>query len=482
MCFFINTSGYLKYKHSFLIRYGILINMNKMYKKGLVWCRRDYRLQDHHALFLAGQHCENVVVCFIFDTNILSHLDTTDQRIAFIIESLRELDDDLRGMGSKLVIRVGDPIEKCTEIITQFGIDALYFNRDYEPYALTRDQKIHNSVSIPVHTCKDSVIFEKDEVLTQKGAYYTVFTPYTNKWLSLLGKLPTFSTPTNFLPISEESSIHENRWFDLLGFDKKHPFLPGGRSHALRSLNQFTQWLNAYDEHRDFPHLNRTSNLSVYLRFGCVSIREMVKFCSPAKSKGAMIWLSELIWRDFYQMICHTHPNCNTKAIKPEYDRIQWLGSSEDFEAWCNGQTGYPIVDAAMRQLNTTGMMHNRCRMIVASFLCKTLLVDWRKGEAYFAKKLLDFDFASNNGGWAWASSSGCDAQPYFRIFNPYTQSQKFDSNGDYIRQYCTELSTIAAPLIHQPAELPGYPTPIVDYAINRQRALDMYAVVKQKV
>jgi deoxyribodipyrimidine photo-lyase len=361
-------------------------------------------------------------------------------------------------------------------------MDALFYNRDYEPYAQSRDQKIQKVVNIPIHTCKDSVIFEKDEVLTKDGGHYKVFTPYKNQWLSKLNQNVTKPEPCanhHFLQVSEDSRIHEHHWFEQLGFSITQSFLTGGRPHGLKQLNEFKSMIQRYHVDRDFPDLNRTSNISPYIRFGCLSIRELVMVALHHPSEGADIWLSELIWRDFYQMIVATHPNCHIQSVKPAYDSIEWEGNDADFMAWCKGQTGFPIVDAAMRQLNTTGLMHNRCRMIVASFLCKTLLINWRKGEAYFAEKLLDFDFASNNGGWGWASSSGCDAQPYFRIFNPTSQSQKFDPNGGYIKTYCPELAHLSSKEIHAPPPTNGYPPPIVDYKLNRQRALAMYAIVK---
>tara|TARA_B100001121_G_C18700145_1_gene627138 strand:- start:4595 stop:5965 length:1371 start_codon:yes stop_codon:yes gene_type:complete len=452
------------------------------YKRGLVWLRRDYRLVDHAALKEALNQCEQILVAFVFDTHILNKLKKEDQRISFIIDSLRCVDQELSQYGSRLIIRHGAPEEKIPEIITTYTVDALFFNRDYEPYAKSRDKKVQEAIPIPVYTYKDSVIFEKDEVLTKDGGHYKVFTPYKNQWLSKLNQevmKPKSSSNHHFLPVSEDSSIHENRWFELLGFSITQSFLPGGRPHALQQLNKFKSKIQSYHIERDFPDLNHTSNISPYIRFGCLSIRELVMFALHYPSEGADIWLSELIWRDFYQMIVATHPNCHIESVKPAYDLIEWEGHDEDFMAWCNGQTGFPIVDAAMRQLNTTGLMHNRCRMIVASFLCKTLLVNWRKGEAYFAEKLLDFDFASNNGGWGWASSSGCDAQPYFRIFNPTSQSKKFDPDGRYIKTYCPELAHLSSKEIHDPPPIDGYPAPIVDYKLNRQRALAMYSVVK---
>lgn len=454
-----------------------------IYIRGLVWLRRDYRLVDHTALDMGLAQCEQVLVGFVFDPHILKHLKKEDQRISFIIDSLRCVDEELRQYGSRLIIRYGFPEEKIPEIINTYQLDALFFNRDYEPYAQSRDQKVQQVVNIPIHTFKDSVIFEKDEVLTKDGGHYKVFTPYKNQWLSKLNQeimKPKSYSNHHFLPVNEDSSIHDNRWFELLGFAITQSFLPGGRPHGLKQLNEFKSKIPSYHIDRDFPDLNRTSNISPYIRFGCLSIRELVMFALHHPSEGADIWLSELIWRDFYQMIVATHPNCHIESVKPAYDLIEWEGQDEDYMAWCNGQTGFPIVDAAMRQLNTSGLMHNRCRMIVASFLCKTLLVNWRKGEAYFAEKLLDFDFASNNGGWGWASSSGCDAQPYFRIFNPTSQSKKFDPNGRYIKIYCPELAHLSSKEIHDPPPTDGYSAPIVDYKLNRQRALAMYSVVKR--
>ena len=450
--------------------------------KGLVWIRRDYRLKDHHALFEAQKNCNEVYVCFIFDQNIIDKLDPNDKRISFIIQSLRDVDNELRLRNSKLIIRYGEPKDKLNDIVNNFNIDALFYNRDYEPYAVKRDQSVEKSVPIKIFTFKDHVIYEKDEVKTKTDGFYKVFTPYKNQWLAHLStnKIENYDTNlTNLGTVNEESSIHEDRWYKLLGFNEQKTILPGGRQHGLNQLLQFNKNINEYDKNRDYPGLNQTSNLSPYLRFGCLSIREVVQFSLKSSSNGANIWLSELIWRDFYQMISATHPNCDTESIKKEYDLIDWQGTENTFEKWCNGLTGYPIVDAAMRQLNTTGLMHNRCRMIVASFLCKTLLVNWRKGESYFAKKLLDFDFASNNGGWGWASSSGCDAQPYFRIFNPYLQSKKFDPHGTYIRKYCPELSQFDNKDIHDPPPNSNYPRPIVDYSEHRKKALDMYAIVK---
>jgi deoxyribodipyrimidine photo-lyase len=448
---------------------------------GLVWIRRDFRLFDHHALTMAAKTSKKIIACFIFDPTILNGLSKNDPRISFIMDCLKEIDAEIRTYGSKLIIRYGQPIVQLQEIITEYHVNALFYNRDYEPYAQQRDQMIDRRLTIPVHSFKDAVIFEKDEIKSKAGGYYTVFTPYKNAWLSAFRSPQKFTVSVfNFAVVNEESGIHQNQWFDRLGFNSVNCRMKGGRIPALAALHQFKKNILNYNVNRDYPSRNATSQLSPYLRFGCISIRELVQFSCEFSGDGPMVWLSELIWRDFYQMICHTHPNCHNVSIKPEYDNIQWRGTSAHFEAWSKGQTGVPIIDAAMRELNTTGLMHNRCRMIVASFLCKTLLVNWRLGEAYFAKKLLDFDFASNNGGWAWASSSGCDAQPYFRIFNPYLQSKKFDPAGDYIRKYCPELAHLNVSQIHDPPFVKGYPLPIVNYSDNRKKALEMYAVVKR--
>ena len=406
-----------------------------------------------------------------------------DQRIAFIMDSIREVDKTLEKHNSSLIVRYGIPEEEIHKIIETYKINALFYNRDYEPYAKKRDHLVKKELKIPVITSKDSVIHEKEEIKTNSDGFYTVFTPYKNKWLATnkefqdeikLDKL-------KFLQINEDSSIQFDRWYDLLGFKNKNSYLKGGREAGLRQLQKFTNYIHEYDQKRDFPSLNQTSNLSPYLRFGCISVRECVKFANQFSSVGAKIWLSEIIWRDFYQMVCDTYPECDKKAIKPIYDSIKWEGDQAWYELWTQGKTGFPIIDASMRQLNQTGLMHNRCRMITASFLCKTLLIDWRQGEKYFAEKLLDFDFASNNGGWQWSSSSGCDAQPYFRIFNPYSQSEKFDLNGEYIKEYCPELTHLSHKEIHNPPQLDNYPEPIVNYKEMREKALQMYSVVKKK-
>ena len=457
-----------------------------MYKHGLIWLRRDLRLVDNQALNQAAACSQQMSVVFVLDTCILQSLPPTDQRVAFIMDAIRDIHADLVAQGSGLIVVHGDPVVAIPAIVQELGVDAVFFNRDYEPYAVKRDAMVMERVGVPVHTAKDTVIFESNEVLSKTGTTYKVYTPYKNQWLREFSSRPVvplgeLSQPV-WASIPEGVTVYSDNWYSRLGFTNRQAFLPGGRKPALARMAQWASRMGGYHTYRDIPSLAHTSMLSPYIRFGCVSIRELVAMAWRYKGDaGADVWLSELIWRDFYQMIVATHPQCDRQSIKPEYVAIPWEGRSEWFEAWCAGQTGYPIVDAAMRQLNTTGLMHNRCRMIVASFLCKTLLVDWRRGEAYFAEKLLDFDFASNNGGWGWASSSGCDAQPYFRIFNPTLQSQKFDPDGHYSRQYCPELAGLNAKQIHAPQGVLAYPEPIVDYADMRQRALVLFShYVKQ--
>lgn len=457
--------------------------------KNLCWIRRDLRLHDHAALSKALSDGETTLV-FIFDSNILDKLhDKHDRRLTFIYQSLVEIEKELQKHGSSVIIRHGDPVEEIPRLAEELKVKNVYCNRDYEPYAKSRDSKIEkklSSLGIQFFQFKDSVIFEKQEVLTNQGGIYKVFTPYKNKWLQTLdetGKaIPYFECDLkNLRKFSNTKSILKHDWYKDIGFVEQLPLLSGGTKEALKRMKAFENRIESYDEKRNFPSIEGTSNLSVYIRHGNISVRDMVRTGLSHKGEGAKTWISEIIWRDFYQMILDCFPHITKGSFKREYDQIQYPSGDKEFKAWCLGQTGYPIVDAAMRCLNETGMMHNRLRMIVASFLCKTLLVDWKKGEQYFADKLLDFDLAANNGGWQWSSSSGCDAQPYFRIFNPYSQSEKFDSQGNFIRTWIPELAHLNAKEIHQPGPLmaPDYPRPIVSYEINRKRCLDIYSVVK---
>jgi deoxyribodipyrimidine photo-lyase len=456
----------------------------------LCWLRRDLRLHDHAALSHALSEGETVLV-FIFDRSILDKLHhKNDRRLTFIYQSLQEMEAEVQKKGSSIVIRYGDPVEEIPRLAQELKVSKVVCNRDYEPYAKERDLKVGKKLTaqgISFEQFKDSVFFEKHEVLTNQGGIYKVFTPYKNKWLETfenqdklipefqcdLKKLKKFSNPKNIL---------EHNWYKEMGFIETTPPLTGGTKHALKRLKAFDSRINEYGEARNIPSIEGTSNLSPYIRHGNLSVRDMLRLGTSHRSEGSKTWVSEIIWRDFYQMILDTFPHVAKGSFKREYDQIKFPGGTQEWKAWCEGKTGYPIVDAAMRCLNETGMMHNRLRMIVASFLCKTLLVDWRKGEAYFAEKLLDFDLAANNGGWQWSSSSGCDAQPYFRIFNPYSQSEKFDPKGEFIRQWIPELTHLNARDIHQPDPLlaPEYPRPVVNYEVNRKRCLELYSVVKK--
>ena len=458
--------------------------------KTLCWIRRDLRLHDHAALSHALSAGEASLV-FVFDPHILDKLkDKHDRRLSFIMESLIEIEKELQKRDSSLIILYGKPEEEIPKLAAELKIKHVFSNRDYEPYAKTRDAKVGKhlkDLGIGFHQFKDTVFFEQNEVLTNTGGVYKVFTPYKNKWLETLEAqdtvIPDYKCDLKKLhKFSNKKNIIDHDWYKGIGFKEAAPLLTGGTKPALKLLSSFEKHIADYTEARNFPAIEGTSSLSVYIRHGNISIRDMLRFGFTLRSEGAKTWISELIWRDFYQMILDTHPHIVKQAFKPEYDTIEWLGKPEHFKAWCEGQTGFPIVDAAMRCFNETGMMHNRLRMIVASFLCKILLIDWRKGEAYFAEKLLDFDLAANNGGWQWSSSSGCDAQPYFRIFNPYTQSEKFDADGVFIKRWCPELKNLSKKQLHRPDVMltPEYPGPIVSYENNRMRCLTMYGVVKK--
>lgn len=457
-------------------------------KNVLCWIRRDLRLHDHHALSVALKEGETTVV-FVFDTHILNKLnDPSDRRITFIYESLIELEKKLVKKGSSLIICYGRPEEEIPKLAEKLQVSEVFCNRDYEPYAKNRDLLVEKALKkkkIEFSQFKDSVFFEGNEILTGSGTPYKVFTPYKNNWihkLELQQKIvPEYKSDLKMLrKFNNTESILEKDWFKEIGFKKNSPLLTGGTSQAEKLLKNFIERINDYKEARNFPAIQGTSSLSVYIRFGNISVRDMIRAALSIKSEGASTWLSEIIWRDFYQMVLDQFPHVTKGSFKPQYDKIKYPGSEVVFEKWCEGQTGFPLVDAAMRCLNETGIIHNRLRMVVASFLVKILLVDWRKGEKYFADHLLDFDLASNNGGWQWSSSSGCDAQPYFRIFNPYSQSEKFDPKGEFIRRWCPELESLSNKEIHRPENVPSYPKSIVHYEMQRLKALKMYSVVKK--
>ncbi|MCZ2476639.1 deoxyribodipyrimidine photo-lyase [Aquirufa antheringensis] len=423
-----------------------------MKKVSIFWFRRDLRIEDNHGLFQALSASEPVLPLFIFDTNILDRLPSKkDGRVEFIHQAITLLNE---AIGGHLCVKHGNPLAIFKDLMTKWDIVRIYTNHDYERYGLDRDVSISELAQekgIEFRSFKDQVVFEKDEVLSGAGTPYTVFTPYSRKWKALLAEtsLPNFP--------SSESTNYVSDTFTLPSL-ADIGFQPSGLLFPQASVAD--ELIRAYAQDRDFPAKPGTSRLSVHLRFGTLSIRSLVR---QAIGKSE-VWLNELIWRDFYFNILHHFPHISEKhSFRKEYDRMNWRNNEEEFKAWCEGKTGYPIVDAGMRELNATGFMHNRVRMIVASFLVKHLLIDWRWGEAYFAEKLLDFDFAANNGGWQWASGSGCDAAPYFRVFNPTLQTQKFDQSLAYIKKWVPELQELS------------YPAPIVNHELARARVLAAY-------
>lgn len=464
----------------------------------LVWFRRDLRDDDHAALCAALSTGRKVFCVFVFDRDILDGLpNRRDRRVHFIRDSLLELDQALRARGGGLIVRHGRAVDEIPRLAAQLGVGAVYANRDYEPAAKARDQRVAQGLQemgIAFHHCKDQAIFDGHEILTQAGTPFSVFTPYRNAWLKRLD--PTehaaFDCRGGRLAGRELAGVPE---LAAIGFESTDlaalGILPGMSGGRQRWSEFAREDLAHYGERRDFPAVRGVSYLSVHLRFGTLSIRQLVR---RALAPEAAAWLNELIWRDFYFMILDHHPRVVDQAFKPAYDAIRWQDWPAGLAAWQAGRTGYPLVDAAMRQLNHCGWMHNRLRMLVASFLCKDLGIDWRFGERYFAEQLNDFDLSANNGGWQWAASSGCDAQPYFRIFNPVSQSQKFDPDGRFIRRYVPELAALDNKQIHAPwllgvlaQEALGvvigrdYPAPIIDHARARQDTLARYAVVKKQ-
>ena len=429
-----------------------------------MWFRRDLRLHDNAALYHALKQDNPVLPIFIFDKNILDQLeDKADRRVEFIHAAIIELQQKLIALGSSMEVFYAHPQQAFTMLIEKYQVSKVFTNHDYEPYARDRDDEVKSLLKphqVSFETYKDQVIFEKDEILKEDKSPYTVFTPYSRKWKEKLNGFYLSSYPTEkyFSNFFKQPAIDIPTVEDM-GFKKTgHPF-------PSKELQQ--ELVKKYGNTRDFPGLeNGTSRLGVHLRFGTVSIREVA---SMANHSGE-VYMSELIWREFYQTILWHFPSVGKgHAFKKEYEKIEWRNNEDEFKKWCEGMTGYPIVDAGIRELNATGFMHNRVRMVVASFLTKHLLIDWRWGEAYFAQKLLDFDLASNNGGWQWAAGSGCDAAPYFRIFNPHLQTTKFDKDLNYIRKWVRELEEF------------NYPKPIVAHDVARKRALEVYAKALKK-
>lgn len=471
----------------------------------LMWFRRDLRSEDNAALFAALKDSRRVFCVFVYDTEILDALPTrTDRRVEFICQSVTELGQALEKTGGQLITLHGAARTEIPRLAAALGVQAVYANHDYEPAALERDQavaRVLEDSGIAFLTRKDQVIFEKDEVLTLGGTPFSVFTPYKNAWLKKLEPFFVRAYPVELYASHLAKAPAQQRMLGLadIGFEPTNLQalgIRGGAAAGKKLLDDFLPRMARYRDSRDFPAKKGPSYLSVHLRFGTVSIRELARAAWPGvggqSGEGPATWLSELVWRDFYFMILHHHPHVVSRAFKPAYDAIRWPNNKALFAAWREGRTGYPVVDAAMRQLNQTGYMHNRLRMIAASFLVKDLHVDWRWGEKYFADQLIDFDLSANNGGWQWAASTGCDAQPYFRIFNPVSQSERFDAEGAFIRRYVPELAGCDKRAIHAPWEMTlleqqgagviigkDYPAPVVEHAAARLQALEMFKAVK---
>jgi deoxyribodipyrimidine photo-lyase len=488
---------------------------DKTLAAALVWLRRDLRVRDNGALHHALLAARRVWCAFVFDRNILDPLPRVDRRVEFIRDTLHALDRDLDALargagaaGARLLVRHGEPVQQVAQLAMQLGVQAVYASHDDDPYALQRDARARGELAaqgIALHTGKDHLVFERDDVMTAARTPYTVFTPYKAAWLRQLDESALAERPVAELagalappPAGLAVGVPE---LSTIGFQPSNLHalrLPGGERGAQRMWAEFVERIDGYAHARDFPAVKGPSYLGVHLRFGTLSVRQAAREAwhrTQGGSSGAQTWLSELIWREFFHQILHHHPHVVGHAFRREYDALRWAhGKQADahFNAWCGGRTGYPLVDAAMHQLNQTGYMHNRLRMVCASFLCKHLGLDWRRGEAYFAEKLNDFDLAANNGGWQWAASTGCDAQPYFRIFNPVTQGEKFDPTGAFVRRYLPALSRLPDRHIHapwraRPVDLASagvtlgldYPVPIVEHAAARAATLARYAAVK---
>lgn len=428
---------------------------NKLKPVTVFWFRRDLRLHDNHGLYEALKDSNEVLLVFIFDKIILNKLDDKkDKRISFIHQTLKNISTELLKQSSSLLVLNDEPLNAFKTILESYSINKVFTNNDYEPYAIDRDLKIKEwlrTKNISFHSFKDQVIFEKGEVMKSDGTPYTIFTPYSKIWKQKLNSEAIKSFPSNKLL----SNLFKTKPFHFpslieIGFDKTNYEIP--------STEIDKKIIRNYHLTRNFPAVNGTSKLSIHLRFGTVSIRELAAMAVELNDQ----WLNELIWRDFFMMILFHFPYVENRSFKKKYENIEWRNNESEFKKWCNGETGYPIVDAGMRELNQTGFMHNRVRMIVASFLTKHLLIDWRWGEAYFAEKLLDYELSSNNGNWQWAAGCGCDAAPYFRIFNPKEQTKRFDSDMLYINKWINNFTT-------------DYLPPIVEHDFARKRALEVF-------
>lgn len=434
------------------------------------WFRRDLRLQDNAALYHALRSDYPVLPLFIFDRHILDELPENDARVHFIHNEIQRLRAELEEQGSSLLLRYGKPEEIWQELLEEYSIAAVYTNRDYEPYARKRDTEIARLLleegDIPLHTYKDQVIFEQKEIEKKAGGVYSVFSPYARTWKKKLKSEQTEDGVSLYLaPYATEayfSNFYQTEALPCLSLADMN-FKSSDIEIPSREVSQ--KVIKQYGDKRNYPAEQGTSRLGVHFRFGTISIRQKAR-----KAQGlSETYLNELIWRDFYAMILANHPKVVHTSFREKYDAIEWRNNEGEFEAWCQGKTGYPMVDAGMRQLNQTGYMHNRVRMVTASFLTKHLLIDWRWGEAYFAEKLLDYELSSNNGGWQWASGGGTDAAPYFRIFNPSSQVDKYDKDKAYIKKWLPEYGTS------------DYPKPIVEHKAARERCLERYKTALNK-
>ncbi|HEX2788216.1 MAG TPA: deoxyribodipyrimidine photo-lyase [Ignavibacteria bacterium] len=467
------------------------------------WFRKDLRLYDNRSLFeFANSISPSDQFCFLYIKNKNSFNYFGEPRIRFLYECLEELSEGLNNKGFKLQIIEGNSKEVFEKICKNSGSIDVYASEQCEPYCRKRDDEIRDVIEKNngrFHLFADSTIFDLSEVLKDDGKPYTVYTPFRNKALKILNQKELKKYKINFSKF-ESSNEFILKKFRSLNYAsekdkfKKSPEFSGGRREAIKKLNRFLKsGIKNYQPDRDFPAVNGTSKLSPYLHFGIIGIREV--FRNINVNKNASKWLDELLWREFYYNIGFHFPHIEKESFKRQYDKLNWNKNEKDFQKWCNGRTGYPIVDAGMRQLNNEGWMHNRVRMITAMFLTKDLMIDWRKGEKYFADKLIDMDFANNNGGWQWSASTGCDAQPYFRIFNPVSQSKKFDSDGKYIKKYIPELKNVDAKFIHAPWEMTkeeqakcgliigkDYPKPVVEHLIAREIAIKEYKRVSKNL
>ncbi|MGY3213268.1 cryptochrome/photolyase family protein [Mucilaginibacter sp. HD30] len=432
-------------------------------KINIFWFRRDLRLDDNAGLYHALKGRYPVLCLFIFDKEILEQLNNEkDARVTFIYDAIADLKTELERHSSSLLVLHDTPKNAWQAVLKDFDVAEVYTNHDYEPYARRRDGDIRALLAkhnISFNTYKDQVIFEEDEVVKDDGKPYTVFTPYSRKWRAKLNSFYLSSYPIKkYLKNLYPTNALKLPALKSLGFERSDQTIPG---------KTYRDVIDNYAEKRDYPAIKGTSHIGIHLRFGTVSIRQLATEANSAKEKT---WLNELIWREFYMMILHHFPQTVDHAFRPEYDRIKWINNEDQFEAWCKGRTGYPLVDAGMRELNGTGFMHNRIRMLTASFLSKHLLIDWRWGERYFAEKLLDYEMASNVGGWQWAAGSGTDAAPYFRIFSPDAQTKKFDPELKYIKKWVPEY-----------ADFSKYPKPIIDHAFARDRCLKAFKTALSK-